>query len=164
MLPLYVIALVMLVLSAGFAFWKGGQPERLCATVLVAMYVIQTGAVLVIPRRFNQFDPTGLAMDLVSFLAISVIALFADRKWLLWAAALQLLACGAHLVRIISIKVEPLVYGTMKSGPTIAVLCILAFGTEMHRRRLRRNGVDPSWVTSLQSPSWIRSKDRSLKG
>lgn len=163
MFPLYVIVHVMLVASVGFAFWKGGPPERLCAAVLVAMYVIQMAAILVVPRRFEKFDPTGLAVDLMAFAAMTAIALCADRKWLLWTAALQLLACGAHLVRILSIKVEPLVYGIMKSGPTVAVICILVLGTEMHRRRLRRNGVDPSWVTSLPPPSWMRLRNRSSK-
>ena len=163
MLPLYVIFQVMLVTSVGFAFWKGGHPERLGAAMLVAMAVIQQAAYLVAPPRFEKFDPAGLTVDLMAFAGMTAIALYADRKWPLWTAALQLLACAAHLVRILSIKVEPLVYGTMKAAPTFAVICVLIIGTEMHRRRLRRHGADPSWVTSYPPPSWMRSMDRSSK-
>lgn len=163
MVPYYVIFHAMFVASVGFAFWKGGPPERLGAAVLVAMAVIQPIAHLVTPLRFHKVDTAGLTVDLMAFAGMAVIALYADRKWPLWTAALQLLACAAHLVRILSIKVEPLVYGTMKAAPTFAVLFVLVIGTEMHRRRLRRHGADPSWVTSYPPPSWMRSMDRSSK-
>ena len=163
MVPPYMIFQATLVLSVGFAFWKGGPPERLCAAVIVAMAVIQPIAHLVIPTRFDKIDIVNLTIDLMAFAGMTAIALFADRKWPSWTAALQLLACAAHFVRILSIKVEPLVYATMTVGPTFAVFCILVIGTEMHRRRLQRLGVDPSWATSLPPPSWMRLRDRSSK-
>ena len=161
---LFVIFQTMLVLSVGFAFYKGGPPERFGAAVLVAMAVIQPLANLITPLRFSKVDLAAFTVDLMAFAGMTVIALYADRKWPLWTAALQLLACAAHLVRILSIKVEPLVYGTLKAAPTFAVLCVLVIGTEMHRRRLLRHGVDQSWAKSLPQPFWMRSRDRSSKG
>lgn len=160
---LYAIFVATLFLGVGFALLKGGTPERLVAAIIVAMTIIQPIAHLVIPKQFSNVDIAGVTVDLMAFVGITVIALFADRKWPLWSAALQLLACVAHLVRMISIKVEPLVYATLKATPTVAVICVLIIGTEMHRRRLLRHGVDQSWAKLLPQPFWMRSRDRSSK-
>jgi hypothetical protein len=161
--PFYVIFLSVLAVSTSFALWKGGPPERLGAAVLIAMAVVQIAAHQLIPGRFDNVDPAGFTVDLMGFVGMTVIALYADRIWPLWTAALQLLACAAHVVRLLSIEVEPLVYGTMKSGATFVVLFLLMIGTAMHQYRVRRHGADPSWTMSLPPPFWMRSKGQSSR-
>ena len=158
---LQTIFMAILVISIGFAVWQGGSPERWGAAVVSAMLLTQLAGRTSIPRRFDAVDLAGFGVDLLGFVGMTVIALHADRKWPLWTAALQLLCCLVHLVRIFSIKVEPFVYGTMKTVPTFLVLIILIVATVCHLRRVRRNGHDPSWVTSLPPPSWMRSESRS---
>lgn len=151
-------------IAVGFALWKGGPPERLGAAVLLAMAVIQPMAHLVLPLRFDRFDVVGFVVDLMAFVGMTAIALYADRMWPLWTAALQLLACAAHVVRLLSIDIRLLTYGTMKGWPTFAALFVLVVGTAMHRRRLRRRGSDPSWAIWLPPPFWMRSMERSSSG
>jgi len=161
---LQTIFMAVLVISIGFAGWRGGSPERWGAAVITAMLLSQLAGRIFIPRRFDAVDLAGFGVDLLGFVGMTIIALHADRKWPLWTAALQLLSCMAHLVRIFSIKVEPFVYGTMKTAPTFLVLVILIAATINHLRRVRRDGHDPSWATSLPPPPWIRSERPSSRG
>ena len=160
---LQTIFMATLVISVGFATWQGGSPERWGAVVITAMLITQLAARTFISRRFDAVDLAGFSVDLRGFAGMTVIALHAKRKWPLWTAALQLLSCVAHLVRIFSIKVEPFVYGTMKTAPTFLELVILIAATISHLLRVRRNGHDPSWVTSLPPPSWMRSESLSSR-
>ena len=160
---LQTIFMAILVISVGFAAWQGGSPERWGAAVITAMLLTQLAARTFIHRTFDVVDLAGFSVDVLGFAGMTAIALHADRKWPLWTAALQLLSCMAHLVRIFSIKVEPFVYGTLKTAPTFLVLVILIVATICHLRRVRRNGHDHSWVTSLPPPLWMRSESRSSR-
>lgn len=151
---------VVLLFAVPFALWKGGTPERLAAAVLAAMTVIGVTAHRFIPIRYDHVDAAALTVDLLGFIGMTAIALYADRSWPLWTAALQLLSSMSHLIRFTSGTVEQLVYSWVKSLPTFLVLLILIGGTILHRRRLRRFGTDPSWRLSLPPPSWTRSIER----
>lgn len=150
----------VLLFAVPFALWRGGPPERLVAAILAAMTVMSVAAHRVIPIRYDQVDAPALTVDLFGFVGMTAIALYADRSWPLWTAALQLLSSMSHLIRFTSTGVEQLVYSWVKSLPTFLALVILIVATLMHRRRLGRNGTDRSWRMSLPPPSWTRSIKR----
>ena len=161
--PLYLVFWAVLLFAVGFAMWKGGAPERLTAAVLVAMTLVQVTAHRVIPLRFDEVDVPAMIVDLWAAVGLTVIALYADRTWPLWTAALQLLSSMSHLIRISSDEIEMLVYGWVKSLPTFGVLLILILGTTLHRRRIRQHGSDRSWRMSLPPPHWMRLIERYLR-
>lgn len=143
----------LMLASLGLASIKGGEPERYGAFVLLAMWAVQSLGVSVFPSRFVAVDPVALLTDFIGALGFGAIALNARRIWPLCATALQVLSLSAHFARWADLAIPKLVYALMRGGPTFVVLSALLVGTLLHLRRLRRDGVDPSW----QDWSWGRS-------
>ena len=145
----------LMLASLGLALWKGGEPERAGALVLVAMWALQSLGVNFLPSRFIAVDPVAFLSDLVGTLGFGAIALNARRFWPLCATALQVLSLSAHFARWADLAIPKLVYALMRSGPTFVVLSVLLIGTVLHLRRLHRDGVDRSWQ------DWSRGAARS---
>ena len=136
----------ILLLSIGFAFARGGGPEKWGALVIVTMTAIQVGSASVEPRRFHEVDIASVVVDTYGVIGFGAIALYARRAWPIWAAALQILSLSSHFARQVDAGVSPMVYALMKSSPTFFVLLALLAGTVAHRRRLRAYGSDPGWM------------------
>jgi hypothetical protein len=136
----------ILLLSIGFAFARGGGPEKWGALVIVTMTAIQVGSAFVEPRRFHEVDIASVVVDTYGVIGFGAIALYARRAWPIWATSLQILSLSSHFARQVDAGVSPLVYGLMKSSPTFFVLLALLVGTAAHRRRLRVHGKDPGWM------------------
>lgn len=138
--------LIVLVLSITLAAWRGGPPEKWGAATLTAMTAVQVVGIVAIGWRLGKIDLVALTVDLVGFAAFTAIALFARRVWPLWASALQLFSLTTHFVRASDFPIHPIVYWLMKSAPTFGICLILIAATHLHRRRLIRDGGDPSWT------------------
>ena len=138
--------LFVLVVSITLAGWRGGSPEKWGAASLVAMTALQVAGTAAIGWRLGAIDWVALTVDLVGFAAFTAIALFARRVWPLWASALQLFSLTTHFVRASIFFIHPIVYWLMKSAPTFGICLILIAATYLHRRRLIRDGGDPSWT------------------
>ena len=147
MLPVQIF-LAILVLCLGYAILRGGAPERLCAAIFVMAYILSTIAQSGPAVRFEWVEVGVFAVDLAVLLALLVLAMRANRFWTLWVAALQIIGTAGHGVKLADPDV-------MRSGYAIALalwaypqLLLLVIGTWNHRRRLARNGADPSWSSS----------------
>lgn len=138
-----------------YAMWSGGAPERAGAVVFILMALVQYPGRLIFDRVFNDIDPLSFSVDLFAFAGFTIIALWANRTWPLFIAAMQLLSCASHFGRELSSKVEPLVYALLKAGPTIAALVILMIGTLTHRARIRRGVRLASWTDDTTLPAWL---------
>lgn len=136
---------LVLFVSLPLALWKGGEPERYGAFVILAMIAAQVVGRALLPIHFNQLDAVSFVTDLIGALGFGYLAMQALRIWPLWAASLQLLALSAHFARWASIKTPEVVYALMRGGPTFLVLLALLVGTVLHLRRCRKHGNDPSW-------------------
>lgn len=85
---------VLMLLASGYAFWRGGRPERIVAVVNVLAWYLSAIA-------YEQRDWLGpewgvFGVD-AAFLGILVwLALTTNRLWLLFAAAFQLLSIVTH--------------------------------------------------------------------
>lgn len=152
---MFLVFTITLIFSVFFALTKGGAPERLCAIVFVLMAALQYSGSFAFGRVFEAVDLVSLAVDLLGALAFTAVALVADRLWPLLISAMQLISCVSHFGREIAPKVEPLVYSVLRSGPTLAALVILAVGTILHQRRVLKQGMDASWISSFQAPVWL---------
>lgn len=147
--------LSFLLLVVGFALWRGGAPERLCALVFVLMAVLQYPSQLLFGKVFSTVDVVSLGVDVVAFAAFTLVAMVANRSWPLCIAAMQLLSCASHFGREASDKVEPLVYAVLKAGPTAAAVLILFIGTLAHQyRRAVGRQIQP-WVADFRPPFWL---------
>lgn len=155
-----VVFYAVMAVSLLFAWFKGGNVERIAAAMLVGFFLFRLILRPLIPASFEEIDPLAFAQDLIGFAGFVWIGLKARRYWPLLAAALQLLSLSAHFARVVQVAIDPRVYAVMKSLPTFLVFVLLAVGTASYRSRLRRTmrsgpfRVSPGAATV---PSWRRA-------
>jgi hypothetical protein len=131
----------VVVLLALAAYRRGGPPERLAATIIAAWVLIDaTYHLLFGPSGFDRVDPVHVVLDGGELVAITWLALRANRMWPLWAAAAQLLCFSGH----IAVWLEPggmrRAYWAMTQLPQYIQLGALLLGAFAHERRLARIG------------------------
>ena len=135
-------AFQMLLVAAAciFAWRQGERPEKIGATILMAMVGLQLAAASFVPiRDYQILDPITFLVDLSGFVAMLWLALTADRFWPLCFAAFQLLSTSTHLLRAAGFPMEPLVYVIMVRAPSYGLIAILGLGTwnVVRRRQLQ---------------------------
>jgi len=144
MLRVYLFA-TLLLLTSGYALWKGGAPERIVAAGLLSAYVATVLGWSALPSRFHGLELSVFVVDAALLAMLITVALRADRGWPLLMAALQFDAVGAHFVKLLAPETIRVAYAlliTIWSWPT---QMLLAVGTWRHVRRVRRQGADRSW-------------------
>ena len=147
-----VIFLILLLMASAYALWKGGGPERVMATILLSMLVVDQLAHILIPVQFASVDTAHLAIDLIAAILTFTLAMTAHRFWPLVAAVLQTLPLLAHFSRLADVGMHPIAYLTMQVAASWLLPPLLAAATWRHQTRLRRSGSDQSWQpSSLQS-------------
>lgn len=151
-----VIQNVLVVLICGSALIWGSAPERAVAAVWLIVFelagfvyrtVLGNEAV-----QLASFDAFLTTIDIVAGVLWIGIALYANRNYTLWIAALQVLAIFAHLARVLSDLVSPVTYVAMVVAPGWLQLIVLAIGLIRHIRRERIHGPYRDWRIS-RSPS-----------
>ena len=132
--------------TIGWAGWRGGAPEKATAAAMGYLVIVQASAYAIKQPRYLEVDEISLLVDLCMVVCLFCIALFANRMWPLYAAAMQLLALFFHTSRAIAPDVVGYAYSLLKSGPTGMVTLILLFGTIFHQRRQKRYGDYRQWA------------------
>lgn len=135
----FIAYLALLAAAFAYAMARGGKPEKQVAAVLVGMLVLDNAyhafganSDYVGVDTFHAFN------DFWSLIAITAIALAADRFWPLWVAALQTIAASSHYVRWAEIEVLPIVYAIMNRLPSWLMVIVLLLGTWNYSRQKRR--------------------------
>lgn len=132
----YAIAsLVLTIVAIGYAWRFGARAERTGAAIFAVMLGVDILGHVFVPLIFKTVDPIGVAVDLIGLIGFSWLGIGSRRLWPLWAASLQLLSTGAHLVRALSIPLRPPVYYWMKTVPTVTIALLLIGGTLAYQRR-----------------------------
>jgi hypothetical protein len=147
-LTLLTAAFFAITLSS--AWFIGGEPERQGAWVLVGLLAAALLRRWLLGIEVGSIDLAGVVPDILAFLAFTWIALRAWRIWPLWAASLQLLAIASHVVRVLEIEIDPIVYAFMRSGPTYLVWLALLIGSISNRGSAQIGDSTPPWR------SWFR--------
>lgn len=156
-------------------FWGGG-PERVVAGTWLVVFEggsFLHDAVFGDVRQLETIDWYFATMDLVAGAIWIVLALYANRNYTLWIAAMQLLAVVAHVSRGLIEMISPIAYAVMVIAPGWLQLLFLAIGLGRHMMRKRKYGEYRDWRTSLASgdadnsarlfPDWLQSNRNSWR-
>lgn len=139
----YFVALLLV--CCVYAFWFGGGPERLGVAIYaisVALTVISASAP---PVRWHSVEVGVLIVDVLVFVAFTILAIRAHRFWPIWVSALLGLGVLGHLARWLGPEVIPWAYAAVLSIWSYPILGLIALGTWHHHQRLKRFGADKSW-------------------
>jgi hypothetical protein len=137
----------LLVFCCGYAFLRGGAPERIAAAIFVVGTALTRIDTLYFGRGFGAIEVGVLAVDLGCLVAFLVLALRAERFWPLWLAALQVIGTAGHAVKLLAADMIPWGYAFLLAAGSYPMLLLIALGTYRHQQRLARHGADPSWST-----------------
>jgi hypothetical protein len=146
------VYLALLVGCCGYAFWRGGAPERIGAALYAGASVLTRIATSASGLHFRSIEIGVLTIDTLLVLAFLVLALRAERFWPIWVTALQAIGVIGHAAKLASPGVIPWAYAFVLSIWSYPILLLLCIGTYRHQQRLKRSGVDKSWTSS--SPSY----------
>ena len=136
----------LLVACCGYAFLRGGAPERIAGGSFIVAYLTTLASYSASTVRFYRVEQAVLATDFILLLVLVGLALRADRGWPMVVAGLQLDTVGAHLVRGMDLQVIRVAYALMLAIWSYPMLLVLAVGTFRHQRRLKEQGYDLAWT------------------
>lgn len=141
------VQFVLCILLVLYAWYRGSGPERSCTLTMLGMFVLDRiyHAIFGMSDTFATVHVWHFALDFVAFATFVGIALFANRAYPMWLAALQLVSVLAHLVRGFVEPVSPIAYYVMGVVPSYMQIVVLALGLWAHRRRFTRFGEYRDW-------------------
>lgn len=134
-----------LVALTAYALRRGGAPERLAAgaMALAALATYATG--LTNTFAFRQTEWQLAMIDIVLLVALTSLALVADRFWPMWLSALQALAVISHVARAIDPHIAPGAYWWALGKISWPMLLVVGIGIFRHDRRLRAGFPEHAW-------------------
>lgn len=134
-----------------FASWRwGAAPERASAGAILFLLLADRLYHLIAGRGsfYLTLDVGHLVIDAAAAMIFLTIALWANRIYPLWLAALQSLSVIAHFTREASETVGRDAYAILTNAPSVLLIVVLSGGIALHSRRVRRYGSYPSWRSS----------------
>lgn len=137
----------------------GGSPEKAASLSLVAATFLTFLAIMFVPRlaRFHGLAPAVVVIDAALLLALTGIALLANRLWTIVLAGLQLSTVIVHLSKALYPALPTASYGIFAQFWAWPMLLTAASGTYRHRLRIRQFGEErdwrPLWLPSVQPGS-----------
>jgi hypothetical protein len=125
--------------SCAYALWRGRLPERVTSIALMLAW-IATQMVNSKDARSPEYGMLGV--DALLLVVLVGLALLTSRRWLMAAAACQLLTIGDHLAMMLDMRILSYAYRTVMVIWGYAVILAMVLGTwleaEPERRRLQQ--------------------------
>jgi len=134
---LVILFWLLLLLSCGYALWRGGKYERIAALVFIAATLLSLLGHVLLRIYYTKIQTSDLVVDSAVLLAMVAIAFLSDRFWPLWAAGLQLVDNMSHAMKAIDADLVPQVYGAAERFWSYPMLLILLVGAWRQHRRSR---------------------------
>jgi hypothetical protein len=134
-MPRYLIFWGILLVTCGYALWRGRKYEQLAALICIVASVTSVLAHAPLRQRYAGIEIGDLIIDTSVLLAFVGIALRSDRFWPLWVAGLQLTISLSHLFRAIDAALIPTVYAAAERFWSYPTLVIIALGAWRQHRR-----------------------------
>lgn len=129
--------IVLLLVTGMFATWRGGAPEKTIGAVMLAGALATAAANANGALGYRAVEWQLLWIDVAVLGAFTAVALYANRFWPLWLAALQCIAVAAHGVRAFDPNLLPLVYWWLLGKISYPMILIWCIGVMRHHRRQR---------------------------
>lgn len=129
----------LLILTCGYALYRGGRYERIVAAVCVVGSLATVAVNSPLSRLYADVEGGALLVDIAVLAAFIAVALISDRFWPLWVAGLQLTTSVAHFLKAIDPDLVPMAYGLAVRFWSYPILIILFVGAWRGHRRLQRN-------------------------
>ena len=131
-----IIFTVLLFGSCGYALLKGPRDAQAVAVVtLVASF-----ASYFLVSRYAAVEVSVLAIDMLTLLAFTAVALKSDRFWPLWVAGLQLTTTFGHGLRAFEDEIVPIAYAVSLrfwSYPIQIILIVAVWRSQRRKQRAR---------------------------
>lgn len=144
-ISLVVAFWVLLVVSCGYALWRGRKYERIAAMVFICATILSILTHSPLRGRYFGVETSDLFVDSAVLVAVVAIALVSDRFWPLWAAALQLVDSMSHVLKAVDLDLVPKVYGAAERFWSYPILLILLIGAwRQHRRSIEERAPTPT--------------------
>lgn len=148
-LYLFLCFVALVSIACGLAWWRGGAPERIAAGMFLIAWLVSIATDSPIATRYRGVQINYLLIDFALLLGLLALTRFANRRWPVVAASLQMLIVLAHVARALSPHQWALVYMIMTAVWPFVQLFVLVGGTVLHWRRTAILGAVPSWSSSL---------------
>jgi hypothetical protein len=145
------VFLALLFLVCGYAWRRGGAPERAVAVILLVGTLLTAVAASSSAVSYDTVEIGILLIDIVAFVALFAVALFAERYWPMCVAGLQLVGVAGHLAMSAQPDLLPWAYAFILSIWGYPMLALLALGTWRHVNRQRLAGTEPGWSRTGQA-------------
>lgn len=140
--------LILLLCTFGYAWWRGGAPERIVASLIVAAVIGSAIALSFSQRVFGSKEVGLFAVDLTLCAAVVLVALYAERFWPLWLSALLILSVLLQLAIWYAPHYYRVIYLVLHALSAYPTLMLLTIGTARHYHRKNRLGHDPAWSST----------------
>ena len=126
---------LLLLVSCGYALWRGHKYERIAAMVFIAATILSIIGQSLLPVYYAEIETSDLIIDSAVLLTLIAIALLSDRFWPLWAAGLQLVDSTSHVMKAVDADLIPQVYGAAERFWSYPILIVLLVGAWRQHRR-----------------------------
>lgn len=142
---LVILFWLLLLVSCGYALWRGRKYERMAALLFIAATLSSILWESPAQHRYVGIELTDLIVDSGVLVALIAIALLSDRFWPLWAAGLQLVDSMSHVMKAVDAGMIAKAYGAAERFWSFPILAILLIGTwRSHQRSLRARRLQPA--------------------
>lgn len=132
---LVILFWILLLVSCGYALWRGRKYERMAALVFISATILSILGHSPLHGRYVGIETTDLIVDSAVLIAVTAIALVSDRFWPLWVAGLQMVDSLSHLMKAIDANLVPHVYAAAERFWSYPILVILLVGAWRQNRR-----------------------------
>lgn len=135
----FIFFWALLLLTCGYAVWRGEKYERLSGLICIAATVASVLFHSSFGHRYSNIERGDLMIDTLMLVAFVIIALRSDRFWPLWVAGLQLTMSMSHFFKAIEPALLPIAYAAAERFWSYPILIIIFVGAwRQHRRRATR--------------------------
>jgi hypothetical protein len=136
-----IIFNVLLLGSCAYALLRGTRDAQIVAIVTL----VASLASLALKSQYEQVEFGVLAVDILTFLAFTAVALRSDRFWPLWISGLQLTTSFGHLLKAWEGQLGPIAYAVALRSWSYPIQIILAVAVwRSQRRKLPDHRAAPS--------------------
>ena len=131
----YLIFWAILLLTCGYALWRGRKYEQIAALICLVATVLSVSMSSPLNHRYVGIEFGDVLVDWFVLVAFVFVALRSDRFWPLWVAGLQLTMSISHVLKAIQPDLIPLAYAAAERFWSYPILAIIAVGTWRSHQR-----------------------------